>query len=298
MLISLPRTTPAAGFFVPVFMVLVLPFPGAQGHGSSLDPHPLRGTKAPGLASLSRFLQPKHKPKHLIWRGFSMSDDENSDIETLSKTDFAKRIGVSKGRVSQYIKAGQMFGDALVMVGEREMVNVPVALAQLSTELDASQRLGNGAGTDLSNPELAAIQSPTRPPTPAEQYQIAKLEAQHIANRRAREEELARQGKYTLTENVTAEANKIAARMMADFEGAIPEMATAIAARFGLSNRDILHEMRAVFTGVRDRLSKELARQAAELPEFVEGEGNGTTGQSPAPLYGGDGEGMGSPAAG
>jgi hypothetical protein len=64
--------------------------------------------------------------------------------ETVSKAEFAMSIGVTPGRVSQYIATGKISGDALVGSGRASRVRSEIAVAQLRERLDPSQMTGNG----------------------------------------------------------------------------------------------------------------------------------------------------------
>jgi transcriptional regulator with XRE-family HTH domain len=68
----------------------------------------------------------------------------------MRKSDFAKRCGVSKGRVSQWLKAGQIDGAAIVGTGRGAPLDAALALAQLKLRLSVDERFGlNGLGTNL-----------------------------------------------------------------------------------------------------------------------------------------------------
>jgi DNA-binding transcriptional regulator YdaS (Cro superfamily) len=69
--------------------------------------------------------------------------------ETMSKAEFAECIGVSPARVSQYITAGKISGDALVGSGRAARIRFEIAVAQLRERLDPSQMAGNGRNTRL-----------------------------------------------------------------------------------------------------------------------------------------------------
>jgi transcriptional regulator with XRE-family HTH domain len=68
----------------------------------------------------------------------------------MRKSDFAKRCGVSKGRVSQWLKAGQIDGAAIVGEGRGAKLDAALALAQLKLRLSTDERFGwNGLSTNL-----------------------------------------------------------------------------------------------------------------------------------------------------
>jgi hypothetical protein len=60
----------------------------------------------------------------------------------MRKAEFARRCGVSRTRTSQWIKAGQIDGTALVGTGRDMRIDADVALKQLRTRLDPDQRFG------------------------------------------------------------------------------------------------------------------------------------------------------------
>jgi hypothetical protein len=66
------------------------------------------------------------------------------------KCDFARRCNVSKGRVSQWLKAGQIDSKAIVGTGRGAKLEAATALAQLKLRLSVDERFGlNGLGTNL-----------------------------------------------------------------------------------------------------------------------------------------------------
>jgi hypothetical protein len=89
---------------------------------------------------------------------------------TLSKSEFAEYLGVSPGRVAQYVTDEKLSGDALVGESRRaQRIRVDVAIAQLRVRLDPSQMLGNGKKTRL---EIDAA-----PAVPVSAATVAALEA-------------------------------------------------------------------------------------------------------------------------
>jgi hypothetical protein len=78
----------------------------------------------------------------------------------MRKGDFARMINVTPGRISQYIKARQIDGDAIVGAGPRAMIDAPKALQQLRLRLDDNQRASlNGLNTRLDGAPAARVRA-------------------------------------------------------------------------------------------------------------------------------------------
>src|SRR5690349_3943837 len=73
---------------------------------------------------------------------------------TMSKAEFARHIGVSKPRVTQYIRDGLIGPEALTGVGTKARILVDVAKAQIRERRNIAQAIGNGSRTRLE-PTLA-----------------------------------------------------------------------------------------------------------------------------------------------
>lgn len=74
--------------------------------------------------------------------------------QVVSKAAFATIVGVTKGRVSQWVRDRQIPPSALVGEGRHARINVDLARAALRGRLDPGQRLpgANGQHTNLDGP--------------------------------------------------------------------------------------------------------------------------------------------------
>lgn len=192
---------------------------------------------------------------------------------SVSKGEFARRLNVSAGRVSQYISEGKLKGAALEGEGRSARIVLAEALRQLNRSLDVGQMIGNGIDTRLTPP----AQSPRPPPEPAssadllsEQIKIEKLKEIQSRNRRQEIEDRAARGEYTRTAEVRDGMRKVAGRVLTIVEGSLAEMAAEIASQFKIPQRDVLHILRLEMRQVRSKGEAEAARGAAELPAHDE----------------------------
>jgi hypothetical protein len=210
----------------------------------------------------------------------------------VSKSQYALLKNVSRGRVSQWISEGKIEPDALVGDGHSAKIDVRKADAHLRRKLDIGQRFGNGLSTRLDTPDQpgAATSAPagvaqaspstvTEPIAQAdpvdpieEKIKREKLEGLQRENRKRAEDEAARAGRYLDSAAAGAQMAKIAAQMLATFEGSLSELATSIASKFQAPQRDVLHLLRSEFRMLRARAANNLKEASLALPVLIEDE--------------------------
>jgi hypothetical protein len=189
----------------------------------------------------------------------------------MTQAAFARLVNVSRARVSQWIRESKIYGPGLVTEAGKTQVRTEVAKAQLRRHLDIAQRHSNGINTRLVGgvdavfasgvPEVDVIE---------EQIKRERLEALQRDNRKRAEDEAARRGFYTKTDDVRQQLGRVAAQEMAVIEGRLGQIATTFAAKFPISQRDALHLLRSEFRVLKSQASAELRAAAAALPEFIE----------------------------
>ncbi len=193
-------------------------------------------------------------------------------MDVLTKGEFAAHINVSAGRVSQMIAQGLIGPDALRGEGRSARIHVATALEQIRARRHVGQSLGNGIGTTLdgSASATASTQPDTGPADPARLIQLERLETERRRNRLAKVEEARVLGQLVDGAAVEREAGRVAQQVVSAFVGMQPDIANAIAAKFNLPQRDVLHLIRQVTNDKRAGLAQ-AHRQAAEaLPETLE----------------------------
>jgi hypothetical protein len=200
--------------------------------------------------------------------------------EGISKSAFAELTGVTPGRVSQWLSANQIHGDALVGSGRTARIRPTVAIEQLRLRLDVGHRVRANTRAEL-NPVIA-------PPAPAvtdapaprvgsdveRQIQLERLETARRTNRKMAEEEAARSGRYTRAAETSRSMGKIAAMLIGLFESWLGELSSKLAATFGLPQRDVIHVLRSEFRLFRASASTALRRESEQLAVFVEDDPN------------------------
>lgn len=196
----------------------------------------------------------------------------------LSKSEFARLINVTPGRVSQMIGEGKIGDDALVGDGRSAKIRVELAKAQLRQRTDISQRFGNGLSTllDPAGAEPPKLPPAQREPSPreaadpvAEAIKAERLRELTLRNERAAEERLAERGRYVRADQTQAAMTRLASAMLNVFEGGLQDLANALAAKHGLATRDVLHQLRQEFRGIRERAANAVRVQAAHLPPLL-----------------------------
>jgi len=209
-----------------------------------------------------------------------VTDAQGAGAETVSKGEFAGICGVSPGRVSQWISEGKLTEEALDGQGPRAKIKVHIAQAQLRSRIDVGQRFGNGLKTRLRAPLARPANEPagatqvtvTPVDTVEEQIKREKLREMEFKNREALKKELASRGEYVRTIDVRVGYDQVAMGMVTVFEGALTDFAQAIAARFEVPQRDVLHLLRGEFRKVRASAAQAARRAGSELPGAIEDE--------------------------
>lgn len=193
----------------------------------------------------------------------------------MSKSEFAAACNVTPSCVANWISRGKIGDEALVGAGRGARIKFDVAMRQLKERLDPNQRFGlNGISTklDASPPPAAPPPSASSFAAPSVEDQIKReklLQAQ-LATSRAREQDRLSRGVYIIAGDARDEATRAAAQLVASFDGAVPDLAAAIAAKWQLPARDVTHLLRAEFRKIRARVAAEFAALAAAEPEFLE----------------------------
>lgn len=214
--------------------------------------------------------------------------------DVVSKGEFARRRGVSPGRVSQWIAAGQIAGAAIVGEGRNAQIRESVACEQLRAKLDPLQMAGNGLTTILKpaaaaapvptgadvlqfGPMPAAAASSSPPPAPPAagdtiEDEIKRLRRDQLLRqeREAQRQEAIAAGQLTDAGVAKSAAARETARLVTKFEGSLSNFATAIAAEFKLPQRDVLHLLRAEFRKFRGTVAVGMRDQAEQMPAVVE----------------------------
>lgn len=204
--------------------------------------------------------------------------------EVMTKSAFAAHVGVSAGRISQYIAERKIFGDALEGEGRNAKIRLTVAMEQLKRSLDPAQRFGANGTATRSAPTSALPdlldEAPTRPKPPVKPTNILepfvdevaaeKLKQQKIMTARMEREEALELGRYMLTDDARREMVKAVAEAFKVMEQGISEMAKAIAAQFSIPTHDATHVMLKAFRDYRAKKAKDFSAEAAELDEHVE----------------------------
>ena len=77
----------------------------------------------------------------------------------MKKIDFARRCNVDRSRVTQWCKAGQISGAAIVGTGRTAMLDPAIALKQLKLRLATNERFGlNGLSPNLDWSPAEAVE--------------------------------------------------------------------------------------------------------------------------------------------
>jgi hypothetical protein len=191
-----------------------------------------------------------------------------SGEDVTSKSKFAKLVGVSPPRVSQWLREGKLSGDALVGRGHRARIRVSVAVEQLKRNLDPVQHLGAAGRARLDGNGAAG-------PSVEDEIKAARLRQLALTNAKLAAEEAARSGRYVLADDMRQELGRVVARVISVVDSALTEMANAVVATKPTTARDALRVLRSSWRTSRERAAKAGAVEAAAMPVLMEDEDAG-----------------------
>ena len=181
-------------------------------------------------------------------------------MNCVSKSEFAELMNVSRQRVSQWLSARQIDGEALVGDGRTARINVEIAKEQLSARLSLSQHLGaNGKAllTGGASPLDGDIKA-------------ARLRQLVLSNERAFADAALRAGIYVKADDVRQQFGSVASRLITSFESAFMPMANAIVSSKAQTPNEVLRVMRSAWLEVRTKAAKAQGDEALAMPPMVE----------------------------
>ncbi len=163
----------------------------------------------------------------------------------LTATQLAETLGVSKGRVSQYVAAGTLDG-CFDGDGRARRFDLDQCAKALNKKLDRGQMLGNGGSTKrvlaaLAQPALEADSAPKRgapksvlSPEDPDRYDMARAAKAEEDLRSMRLRNGREEGLYVLASEVQRSVSAVLAQEIAEMETVLREGARAVADKLGV----------------------------------------------------------------
>lgn len=197
----------------------------------------------------------------------------------LTASELAAELKISRGRVSQYVAAGQLDG-CFRGDGRGRRFDLEACAKKLGKTLDKGQLLGNGAQTRRVVAAISAG-SPTEiedsreidtprglgatalPQGDTDRYELARtLKAEEEA-RRMRRQNAQEEGLYVLASEVQREVARRIGQEIAEFESVLREGARKVADRMGVDFRQSRQILMETWRDHRSDRSRMLAEEAA-----------------------------------
>jgi hypothetical protein len=215
--------------------------------------------------------------------------EESAALSLITQAEFARSIGVSRAAIGNMRVRGQLTAPALVERAGRIFVDADVALVQLRERLDVKQRVANGRSrldgnaknkiipSDIVSDATrlsggAKISAPDKEPEPDaifESIKAARLRQLDLSNEASALAARLKGGGLVPSDRMRAECGRVAASVVAIFDGLLPGVADEVAAASGMAFREALHLLRAAFRAARGRISSSEEKAARALPELV-----------------------------
>lgn len=175
----------------------------------------------------------------------------------MNTTELASELGLTKGRISQYVSQGKLDG-CFTGSGRARRFDVDKVRAALEHKLDPGQMLGNGAGTKRriraaaaapGAEALPADEPPADDPPAASpprelrseepnRYELARISKVEEEARRLRRQNQLDEGTLVLADQAGREAARALSRELAQIEDFLRRGARAIADELGVDFKE------------------------------------------------------------
>ncbi|MDY0882294.1 hypothetical protein ACFPL7_22155 [Dongia soli] len=197
----------------------------------------------------------------------------NAVRRLVTKGKLAEIVGVTPGRISQYLREGKIYGDAIVGEGRNASIDVDLACSQLGVTLDAAQLAAQGrpVPTGYRSPGSGEGSDTPIPLNDAQhRYQQARADQAEIALRRAKREEEEERGVYIRTEDAKREWTRTLTEILVSLEETMPKMADALAAALHIDPKAATVILRGELRAWRESVASNARAAAANQPEVLE----------------------------
>lgn len=195
---------------------------------------------------------------------------------SLSATDLAAQLQLSKGRISQYVSEGKLDG-CFTGDGRARRFDPALVASALGRGLDKGQMLGNGLTTRRAIRSLQADGEAATPSVPkkdqvrdgkldegdVDQLEIVKLATASEQLRKLRRDNAVSEGHFVLAVEVERQVVRAIGQEVREFESVLREGARAIADNLGVDFREARKILTDRFRAHRKGRAEVLEAQAA-----------------------------------
>ena len=195
----------------------------------------------------------------------------------LSSSELAKTLGVSPGRVSQYVAAGSLEG-CFSGSGRARRFDLDKVAVALGKKLDAGQMMGNGAQTRAvlkvlvaGGPvqELAPLKkvgsgATELDPKDDDRYEMARTQKAEEDVRRLRRINAEAEGRYVLASEVTQTVARLIGQEIAEVETVLRDGARKVADQLGVDFKLVRQILTTAWRDHRGTRVTQLDMQAAQ----------------------------------
>lgn len=191
----------------------------------------------------------------------------------MTKSEFARHIGVVPSRITRMIADGIIGADALVGVGRGARVQVELALRQVQLRRHVGQALGNGLTTVLDSAPSAGASTlhlDRATDDTARQIQLERLVFERRRNRQATLQEAQDSRRLVPVEELERAVSRAAQSVLAIFAGIDADLAVELAPKCDMPERDIRYAVKKVVDRKRAAVAATFRAAAEAMPETVE----------------------------
>jgi hypothetical protein len=198
------------------------------------------------------------------------SAEANGVRQLVTKSELARRIGVSAGRVSQYLTEGKIYGDAIVGEGRAAMIDYGLARSQLGLALDPVQMTAQMRSLpEGESPELPMASSAPVVSDEQRRHQSIKVQQAELTLQRQIREDKESRGVYMRTDAARREFAKSIVDLVDGMDQLIGVLIEKIATELKLEKQQVAVILRREWREWRERQATQARESVATSEEFL-----------------------------
>lgn len=198
------------------------------------------------------------------------SAEANGVRQLVTKSELARRLNVTPGRVSQYLAEGKIYGDAIVGEGRAAMIDYGLARSQLGLALDPVQMTAQMRTLPEGDaPAAPATQQGAAQSNELSRHQEIKVQQAELVLRRQLRDDLADRGIYMRTDEARREWGKALSEIVDAIDQWMGALTDRLSTELKVERQQVSVILRRELRAWRESQASLAQERASDEEEFV-----------------------------